>query len=169
MVPIVIKPLIENDAEFLFHLMNTPNWLKYIGDRNIKDVLTAKQYIKENMSQHLNGKGFLNHVIIDQYSGEKVGTCSLHQRADMPGIDIGYALLAEHEGKGFATAGAKAMIKLAFEKYKQKEVFAITTDENISSCQLLINLGFNKGSHIQLKNVEGTLRLFQLNKVDYLH
>lgn len=32
----IIKKLDENDGLFMFELMNSPGWLKFIGDRKIK-------------------------------------------------------------------------------------------------------------------------------------
>ena len=42
---LILKPTSEEDAEFIFELFNTPKWIKYIGDRNIKTLEDAKNYI----------------------------------------------------------------------------------------------------------------------------
>jgi hypothetical protein len=33
---LIIKPTNTEDAEFIFEIMNTPKYYKYIGDRNIR-------------------------------------------------------------------------------------------------------------------------------------
>ena len=49
---LIIRPTTESDSEFIFKLLNTPKWLKYIGDRNIKTVENAKEYIKDKNDVH---------------------------------------------------------------------------------------------------------------------
>ena len=39
---LILKPTSEEDAEFIFELLNTPKWLKYIGDRNVKSIFLLK-------------------------------------------------------------------------------------------------------------------------------
>lgn len=156
-----------NHAEFFYQLMNSNKWIKYIGDRKINSIKAAEDYIRAKMSPHLEEIGFVNHIIQDSASGHFVGTCSLHKRDGIPGIDIGYALLPEYEGKGYATVGAIAMINLAFEHYEQDEVFAITTDDNTGSCRLLEKLGFEKGTLIRLHKDSEELRLYSLKKEVY--
>lgn len=165
MKEIELRLIHKNDAPFLKELMNAPNWIKYIGDRHIYSTKAAENYIQSKMSPILNEKGFINHIIIDIEKNQEVGTCSLHLREGMPGMDIGYALLPEFEGMGYASAAAVLMIKMAFEVYHQEKVYAITTDENINSCQLLLKLGFKKMSKITLNQGTESLRLFCLSQV----
>ena len=51
---LLIKPTSVGDAEFIYQLMNTPKFIKYIGDRNIKSIEAAKNYIRNKRGSHLN-------------------------------------------------------------------------------------------------------------------
>lgn len=152
------------DAPFLLELMNSPNWLKYIGDRKICNEEDARNYILEKMSPRLEDKGFINHVMLTKESNIPVGTCSIHNREGIEGLDIGYALLPQFEGKGYARAGAKLMIEKVFNQYKQNQVSAITTKTNEASCRLLENLGFTFDSSITIPSSQEALRLYRLKK-----
>lgn len=44
---LLIKPLSENDKQFIFELLNTDGWIKYIGNRNIGSEADATAYIKK--------------------------------------------------------------------------------------------------------------------------
>ena len=46
---LIIKPTNTEDAKFIFEIMNTPKYHKYIGDRNIKSLEDAENYIKNRM------------------------------------------------------------------------------------------------------------------------
>jgi len=45
---LTLSKITVEDAPFILELMNTPGWLKYIGDRNIKTVEAAAEHIKNN-------------------------------------------------------------------------------------------------------------------------
>jgi len=44
-----LNSLTLNDAEFIFELVNTPEWKQFIGDRNIKTITDANEYIHKLM------------------------------------------------------------------------------------------------------------------------
>jgi hypothetical protein len=46
---LIIKPTNTEDAEFIIEIINTPKYHKYIGDRNIKSIEDAENYIKNRM------------------------------------------------------------------------------------------------------------------------
>jgi hypothetical protein len=43
---LILKPTNKEDGEFIFKIMNTPKYYKYIGDRNIRTLEDAENYIK---------------------------------------------------------------------------------------------------------------------------
>jgi len=43
-----VEKISIKDADFVFALLNSPTWLKFIGDRNISTIEKAEAYIKEN-------------------------------------------------------------------------------------------------------------------------
>ena len=45
---LILSKITVEDAPFILELMNTPGWLKFIGDRNVKTVYEASEYIKNN-------------------------------------------------------------------------------------------------------------------------
>ncbi len=162
-----LRLITEDDAYFLFRLMNTEKWHLNIGDRNITNDDRAREYIKDRMSPKLEEKGFINHVMIEKKSGEAVGTCSIHDRKGVEGLDIGYALLSEYEGQGYATEGASLMVEMAFERFNQQEISAITTDGNIGSCKVLERLGFQHHSYIKLPNSNEEIKLYVLGRKEF--
>lgn len=160
--PIDLRPITEEDAPLLFDLMTGKTWLTNIGDKGIGTLLDARQYIKDKMHPDLPEKGFVNHVIIDPDTKVEVGTCSLHDREGVEGLDIGYAILEAHEGKGYATAAAQKMIDLAFDDHQVEKVSAITTEENKGSRRVLEKLGFVHDGYVQLPNSKERLKQYVL-------
>ncbi len=162
MIQIKTRLLKISDAPLLFQLMTSEKWHKFIGDRGVNTIADAENYIRSKMDSDLSVKGFTNHVILDTKTGNEVGTCSIHNREGVDGLDIGYTILEEYEGKGYATAAASVMVDKVFNEYEVDKVSAITTDENIGSCRVLEKLGFNHQGYLQLPDSNEELRLYEL-------
>ncbi len=58
-----------------------------------------------------------------------------------PCVDIGWRLAQKHWGKGFATEGAKACLKYAFETLKLKKIYSVATKRNVNSIKVMQKIG----------------------------
>ncbi len=160
-----IKPTTENDAKFIYELLNTPKWIKYIGNRDVKSVESAKDYIKEKMIPQFESLGYSNYTLIRKDDNEKIGTCGLYDREGLEGIDIGFAFLPRYEKKGFAFEASSKIIDIAFSEFGIKTISAITKKDNISSQKLLEKLGLKFTGITKLPNDDEELYLF---KIDFI-
>lgn len=138
-----IRPITTEDAPFILELMNTPKWIKNIGDRNVNTIEDAEAYIIEKAFPQLKKFGYTNNVIIRKEDHKTLGTCGLYQREGMDSIDIGFAFLPEHEGKGYAFEAASRLMLAAKQDYGMTELSGFTLEANTSSRKLLERLGFS--------------------------
>ena len=138
-----IRPVITEDATFILELMNSPKWIKNIGDRNIRTVEEAENYIKEKAFPQLKEFGYGNNVIIRKGDNTKLGTCGLYRREGKKDPDIGFAFLPVYEGKGYAVEASHKIMISAKEDYDLKELSGYTLKDNLASRKLLERLGFN--------------------------
>lgn len=161
---LLIIPTSEKDSKFIFELLNTPKFLKYIGDRHINTIENAKYYIKEKMIPQLERLGYSNYTLIQKQDNQKVGTCGLYDREGLKGIDIGFAFLPEYEKKGFAFEASNRLKEAAFNEFDIKTISAITLKDNISSQKLLEKLGFTRTGTTKLPNEDVELLLYKIEK-----
>ena len=159
-----IRPTTEEDAEFIFELLNTPKWIQHIGDRNIRSVESARQYIKNRMLPQLERLGFANYTLIRKADGQKIGTCGLYEREGLEGVDIGFALLPAYEKQGYAYESADRLLRAGFEEFGLTTVSGITTKENLASQQLLTKLGLTLQGTTRIPNDEAVLLLYSREK-----
>ena len=164
---LLIRPTFEDDAEFIFNLLNTPKWLKYIGDRNVKSVKDAADYIQNRMLPQLERLGFSNNTVIRKVDGKKIGTCGLYDRDGVDGIDIGFAFLPEYEGKGYAYESSKTIRNAAFDDFNINTINAYTTKDNLSSQKLLDKLGLKLIKTTKLPDDNEELLLYQIKKSSF--
>ena len=159
---LVLKPTTVEDAAFILELLNSPKWLKFIGDRNVKSIAEAEAYIKERMLPQFERLGFTNNVVIRKADGKKIGACGLYDRDGLEGIDIGFAFLPGFERQGYGYESASALLQTAFKDYKLNRVIAITSKHNMPSQNLLTKLGLSFESMITLPYENEELMLFSI-------
>ncbi|MDP9333876.1 MAG: GNAT family N-acetyltransferase [Actinomycetota bacterium] len=80
----------------------------------------------------------------EQATGTFVGRAGMHfpERADWPGIEIGWALHPDHWGKGFATEAGAAAVEYAFVHHPVDALYSVILPENTASQAVARRLGF---------------------------
>lgn len=58
-----------------------------------------------------------------------------------PAVEIGWRLAYEHWGHGYASEGAKAVLRYAFETLKLEEVVSLTAKTNLRSQRVMQKIG----------------------------
>ena len=129
------------DAEFVFELLNTPKFIKYIGDRGVRTVEDASDFIDNRYRVSYRENGFGLYVVERKNDGVSVGLCGFVKRDTLPGPDIGFAFLPEFERLGYGIESANAMMKYGRETLGFTTVLAITSLDNDASGKLLEKLG----------------------------
>lgn len=138
------------DAEFILELYNSPNFIKFIGDRNLRTVKDAENYIKEKFLPHVVKYGFGSFVILRKSDLKKIGNVGIYMRDGLNVPDIGFSFLPQFEGKGYGFEASKKLMEVAFSEFDLKKISAITTKENISSQKLIEKLGLKYQSIVHL-------------------
>nr|WP_291865233.1 GNAT family N-acetyltransferase [Maribacter sp.] len=159
---LIIRPTSEKDAELIYQLLNTPKFIKFVGDRKINSIKDAEKYIQIKILPQLKTLGYSSYSIITKADGLKIGICGLYNRDGVDGIDIGFGLLPQYEGLGYAYESVHRLMRAAFEEFKIKEIKAITAKENISSQRLLEKLGLEITGTTQLPNDPEELLLYKI-------
>ncbi len=152
-----------DDAEFMLSLLNTPGWLKFIGDRNVKTLKDAENYITEKIVKCYEEHGFCPYVVKLKNNNVPVGICGLIKRETLDDIDIGFALLPEHAGKGYAFESAAEVLSHAKINLGIIRIVAITNEENTDSKKLLEKLGLKFEKTICFPNDKKPLLLYANN------
>lgn len=162
-----LRPTSEEDADFIYKLFNTPDWIKYIGDRKIHGTTEARSYIQVKMMPQLKRLGFGNYTVIRKSDGAKIGSCGLYDREGLTNIDIGFAFLPEYGKQGYAYEAAFKLKEMAFQQFNLNNLIAITRKENKSSQKLLRKLGFYQTGTVVLPAETVELVLFSTNKSSF--
>ncbi|HMT08841.1 MAG TPA: GNAT family N-acetyltransferase [Pyrinomonadaceae bacterium] len=129
------------DAEFVFALLNSPKFLQYIGDRNVRSVEQAADFIETRYRQSYRDHGYGLYTV-ELQDGTYLGMCGFVKRPQFNLPDLGFAFLPEHERKGYGFESATAMLGNGRDVLGFSRVYAITSQDNDASGKLLEKLGF---------------------------
>jgi len=160
---LVLRELNTNDAVFILKLLNTPTWLKFIGDKKVHTIEDAKNYLVKGPIDSYKKNGFGLWLIILKKDNAPIGMCGLINRESLDDIDIGFALLPEHEKLGYGFEVASATMNYARNVLGINKIVAITDPRNIASIKLLNKMGLQFEKTIKVAEHDTTLLFSPLN------
>ncbi len=166
---LILRRLVKSDSEFMLDLLNQPSFIKYIGDRNVRTLEGAEDYIESRFTKSYVENGFGLYLVELKIENSKlntsIGICGFVKRDTLPDADIGFAFLSRFEKQGYAFESAKASMEYGEKFLDFKRVLAITTKDNKSSQKLLEKLNFKFESLIETPNNEElNLYVWETNK-----
>ena len=138
---LTLREITTGDAEFMLALLNDPSWIKFIGDRGVRTIEQAKNYIDEKMIMSYRDHGFGLYVTELKENKTPIGLCGLVKRDSIEDVEIGFAFLPDFTGKGFGYESASATMEFAKKNLNIKRIVAITDPRNIKSQRLLNKIG----------------------------
>lgn len=155
-----LRKLTIEDAQFILTLLNEPSFIRYIGDKQVRNVEDAEAYILNGPVASYERNGFGLYLVQLRESYTPVGMCGLLKREELPDPDIGFAFLPEFWRKGFAFEAAAALLQDARARLKLQRILAITSLDNEASIKLLERLGFRFERVTQLAADREQVKLF---------
>ncbi len=152
----------DADAALMLALLNDPAFIRHIADRGVRTLDQARDYLRNGALRSYAQHGFGMYAIRHRDTGVLIGNCGLVRREGLDGPDLGYALLPEHAGQGFAYEAARAVIADAANRLALGRLHAIVNPDNLASIALLQKLGFEFDRMIVLPAIEHAVDLFHL-------
>jgi RimJ/RimL family protein N-acetyltransferase len=159
---LILRKLSTDDAEFILDLLNQPSFIHYIGDRGVRNLEDAKQYILKGAVTSYERFGFGLYLTLLKESEIPIGICGLVKRDSLKDADIGFAFLPQYWSKGYAFESASAVLAYARNTLGLKKILGITTPDNQGSIRVLEKIGLKFEKMAKLSEDEMELKLFAL-------
>lgn len=160
---LIIRELNDSDAQFILHLLNEPSFLRYIGDKGVRTLEDARQYILNGPVVSYQQNGFGLYLVALKDDATPIGMCGLIKRDELPDPDIGFAFLPDYWSKGFGFEAASAVLEHGGEVLRLRRVLAITSPDNESSGKLLTKIGFKYERMYSLSDDRPEVKLFVID------
>lgn len=155
-----LRPFNLNDSLFIIQLLNSPGWLEFIGDRNVKTEEQAKNYLIKGPILSYRQNGFGLSMVELKTDTIPIGMCGILKRESLENPDIGFAFLPEFTGQGYAYEITKATLTYASVNLNMPVVWAITVSANASSIKLLEKIGMRYKNKFSFPNEKEELLLY---------
>ena len=162
---LILRELNFEDAPFILELLNEAGFLRHIGDKGVRNLADAREYmLKGPMDSYArNGFGLYATCLHD---GTPTGICGLVKRAGLECPDVGFAFLERFWSRGYAVESAAAVMEHARAVLNLEHVVAITSPDNSKSIGVLEKIGFQFARTIRLADHTPELRLYELTHAE---
>jgi RimJ/RimL family protein N-acetyltransferase len=141
---LTLVPLAEEHLEWELELDTDPEVMRYLSGRaSTREEVEAGHARRLAAAQKVDGLGFWVGLVDDEF----VGWWTLQpahgpDQPDDPGVaDLGYRLLRRHWHNGFASEGARELVRYGFDDVGLDRIIAQTLDVNLASKAVMERAG----------------------------
>jgi RimJ/RimL family protein N-acetyltransferase len=147
---LIVRQFTLEDADDFFLFNSSEPVMRYI--RPIKNRAESDAFLEENFNLYMDGFPYGRMFVGDKATGKFVGTFSILYLDGEADYHIGYALMQEYWGKGYASELVKVGTQKHFERTNHSHLFAITQPLNTASETVLIKNGYILKGEFKLNN-----------------
>ena len=160
---LLLQLVSTDDAGVILALLNEPSFIRNIGDRGVRTLDEAHDYILNRLVASYKNFGFGMYLVILKETGTPAGLCGLVKRNGLDDVDIGYAFLPQYWSKGYATESALAVKEHAKNAIGLKRIVGITDPDNQGSTRVLEKIGLRFEKMVRLSEDDIELQLYAID------
>jgi RimJ/RimL family protein N-acetyltransferase len=157
---LTIRRLELDDAAFILQLLNEPPFIENIADKGVRTLEDAKSYLRDVPLASYARHGFGLWRLGLKAGDVSIGIAGILKRDTMDDIELGYALLTEYWGRGYALEAATGVMAYARQQLGLDRIAAVVHPTNAASIVLLEKLCFEYERMVRLAEGEAEIKLF---------
>jgi RimJ/RimL family protein N-acetyltransferase len=162
---LVLRRLSIEDAVFVFELVNEPAFIQFIGDKGVRTLDDARDYILKGPVDSYERYGFGLYLCELKDTRASIGICGLIKRDCLDDVDIGFAFLPEFWGRGYCYEAASAVLATGKREFGLDRIVAVTSPDNERSIKVLEKLGMRFERMVRLADDASEVKLFGPGRV----
>lgn len=150
-------PTSPKHCAFLVELYNSPLFLSTEGKTGIYNDVQARERIETRFLAEHKRNGYGTYLVSlkttpeTSFAGSKpVGSVSLMKGDTITAPDLGYSIIPEMNGKGYATESSKALLDYARKELGVTEVFGFFDANNAHSRRVMEKVGLEDRGNVKL-------------------
>ena len=157
---LTVRAFALEDAAFILSLLNQPSFIENIADKGVRTLDDAKRYLKQGPLASYGQYGFGLWRLGLRDNDVAIGMAGFLKREGWDEVDLGYSLLSEYCGKGYAYEVVAALMSYARDHPGLGKVIAIVNQNNQPSIRLLTKLGFQYERQLCLVDGQTEVQVF---------
>ncbi len=136
-----LRPVTVDDSALMLAVWNDPAFIENVADRGIRTAEQAREAIKSGAEKMFQEYGYGPYCMSLKFDGTMIGICGIFKRENIDDPDIGFGVLPDYFGKGYAGEAAKAVVEHARNTLDISVLTAIVSPTNAASIGLIEKLG----------------------------
>ena len=136
-----LRPVTVDDTALMLAVWNDPAFIENVADRQIRSVEQAREAIENGAQKLFEDYGYGPYCMSLKTDGSMIGICGLFRRENLEDPDIGFGVLPDYCGKGYAGEAAAAVVDYARSELRIDRIAAIVSPTNVASISLIEKLG----------------------------
>jgi len=146
---LTLRPFIESDFDAMHAMRSSADAVRYLYEEPFSPEQTRNLLARKMAATTWSheGAGFTC-AVVERSSGLTVGDANLEWVSERDRTaEVGFIFDPSHQGKGFATEAARAMVEWAFKTAGMHRVIGRTEARNAASARVLEKLGMRLEGH----------------------
>lgn len=136
-----LRRMTNADVEYVYAMRSDKDVMRFI--RAAETSRNATESWIELISSRWETERIGFCAVIEKSSKRFAGWCGLWRLKETDEIEVGYALLKEFWGRGFAVEASEVFLAYGFEELKVEKIVAVTDPENKNSRRVMEKLGMS--------------------------
>ena len=150
------------DVGIFYELGSRPEVIRYAHRTPLQSLEEARERLLAAPLHDYATRGYGRLLIIEKASSLPIGWCGLKYVDELGEVDIGYRLLPEFWGKGYALEACRAVLEHGWPHAGLHRIVATCMPENARSLRVLAALGFVYERRVHLSGDEREYELHAL-------
>lgn len=113
--------------------------MRYLGGRTFDRIQAWRHLAYQIGHWHMLGHGY--YAVEEKDTGTLVGRVGYTSHPGWPGFELGWTIIPEYQGRGYATEAARFLLQYAFETMKLPRVVSLIHPDNAPSRRVAEKLG----------------------------
>ncbi len=174
---LVLRQFTENDVDNLLELDSDPDVVRFTPDRQVDRAVIQTQILPKWFTHYAEYDGYGFWATVEKSSQAFIGWFLFRPALYAPyfdpalakpdDIELGYRLRKAAWGKGYATEGAKALIRKGFSELGTQRIVAPTLAANVASIRVLEKSGLKLENKFIDEKLGLEVVIYTLNKNSY--
>lgn len=157
---LVLREFDLEDAQFILELLNEPAFVRFIGDKGVRTLADAREYLQKGPLDSYRRFGFGLYLASLREDGTPIGMCGLVKREGLADVDVGFALRSRYWSQGYAAEAAAAVLDYGRRTLNLGRIVAIAAPDNRASIAVLERIGLTFERMVRLSGEGPELKLF---------
>jgi RimJ/RimL family protein N-acetyltransferase len=138
---IALRELCASDLDDLVRLDCDPRVMRYIGDGSTLTRAEVEERLQRSLGVYELYPGLGRWYALRRDTGAYIGWFVLNYVPKTIEVEVGYRLLPAAWGRGFATEGARALVRYGFDTLGLERIIGLTHPDNAASQRVLQKAG----------------------------